>query len=110
MQRGGYKRRSDPEGLGGILKREVRPKVRRRRRDEDRARRKWDEVVGVELASRTAVMSFRRKVLRVQVDSSALLAELDGIYKKELISALAEGEDPVMVRTIEFQLAGAAGG
>lgn len=109
MQRGGGKRRAGPEAIGDILKREVRPKVRRRRRDEDRARRKWPQVVGADLASRTAVMSFRRKVLRVQVDSSALLAELDGIYKKELISALAEGEDPVMVRTIEFQLAGASG-
>ncbi|MHC4505186.1 MAG: DciA family protein [Planctomycetota bacterium] len=109
MQRGGGKRRTGPEGLGDILKREIRPKVRRRRRDEDRARHKWTAVIGDELASRTAVVSFRRKVLRVQVDSSALLAELDGIYKKELISALAEGEDPVMVRTIEFQLAGASG-
>jgi predicted nucleic acid-binding Zn ribbon protein len=109
LQRGGGKRRTGPEGIGDILKREIRPKVRRRRRDEDRARHKWTEVIGEELASRTSVVSFRRKVLRVQVDSSALLAELDGIYKKELISALAEGEDPVMVRTIEFQLAGASG-
>ncbi len=77
MQRGGGKRRSDPEGLGDILKREIRPKVRRRRRDEDRARHKWTKVIGEELASRTWVMSFRRKVLRVQVESSALLAELD---------------------------------
>ena len=101
-------RRRDPEGIGDILKREVVPK--RWRLEGERARRKWSAVVGPDIASRTVVVSFRRKVLRVQVDSSALLAELDGIYKKELISALAEGDDPVMVRTIGFQLAGAAGG
>ena len=45
----------------------------------------------------------------MRVNSSALLAELDGIYKRDLVAALAEGEDPVAVRTIDFELAGAVG-
>ena len=36
--------------------------------------RKWAEVAGPAIAARTSVVSFKRKVLRVRVDSSALLA------------------------------------
>lgn len=105
---GGARRKTDPEGIGDILQREMGPKRKRRRKEHEQVCRKWLEVIGPDLASRTAVISFRRKVLRIEVDSSALLAELGGIYKKELISALAEGNEPVMVRTIDFQLAGAS--
>jgi predicted nucleic acid-binding Zn ribbon protein len=82
--------------------------ARRRAAVDERVRRKWEEVVGADLARRTAVVSFRRRVLRVRVESSALLAELAGVYRKELVSAMAEGEEPVAVRTIDFELAGAS--
>lgn len=96
------------EGLGEVLKREIMRGARRRRRVEAKVRAKWDEVVGEEIARRTVPVSFRGHVLRVRVESSALLAELSGIYKKELVTAMAEGENPVSVRTIEFELAGGA--
>ena len=104
--RGG--RRDAIEGLGDILGREIRKEARQRRRVDEQVRVKWEEVVGPELAARTVVVSFTRHVLRVRVESSALLAELSGIYKKELIATMAEGENPVSVRTIEFELVGAS--
>ena len=99
-----------PEGLGEILRRTVGRDVRRWRGVGGVVRRKWEEVAGPEIAARTSVVSFKRKVLRVRVDSSALLAELDGIYRKSLLISLAEGDEPVYVRTISFELAGAGAG
>ncbi len=107
--RGNPKRGTQPEGIGDILSRKFGRDEERLRRLTERVALKWREVAGPEIASRTAVIGFRRKVLRVRVNSSALLAELDGIYKRDLVAALAEGEDPVAVRTIEFELAGAVG-
>jgi hypothetical protein len=91
--------------LGDILGREVR-RVSKEQRGVDRARTKWLEVVGPVLGPRTSVISYRASILRVRVESSALLQELAGIYKRELISAMASGADPVAVRNIEFELAG----
>ncbi len=105
---GQHGKAAGPEGLGDILGREM---ARRRKRGwgvDERVRRKWTAVAGPEIAARTSVASFRRKVLRVRVDSSALLAELEGVYKKHLLISLAEGDDPVYVRDLSFQLSGAA--
>lgn len=104
--RGG--RRDVVEGLGDILGREIRREARQRRRVDEQVRVKWEETVGPEIAARTAVVSFTRHVLRIRVESSALLAELSGIYKKELVAAMAEGGNPVSLRTIEFELVGAS--
>ncbi len=109
QSRGNPKKGTEPEGIGDILSRTLGRDFGKLRRFNERIALKWREVAGAEIASRTAVIGFRRKVLRVRVESSALLAELDGIYKRDLIAALAEGEDPVAVRTIEFKLVGAAG-
>ena len=105
----GRSRAAGPEGIGDILKRTLGAGAKRELGASARARRRWADVAGEEIGARTSVVSFRRGVLRVRVESSPLLAELDGIYKKELIAALAEGGEPLAVRTIEFELAGAAG-
>ena len=105
----GGPRESMTEGLGEVLKREIMRGARQRRKVDARVRAKWEEVVGPEIASRAVPVAFRAHVLRVRVESSALLSELSGIYRKELLSAMAEGDNAVSVRTIEFELAGASG-
>jgi len=99
-----------PEGLGDILGRVVARSKKRGWNVDENVRRKWVQVAGPEIAARTSVVSFRRKILRIRVDSSALLAELEGVYRKHLLISLAEGDDPVYVRNLSFQLSGAAGG
>ena len=96
------------EGIGRILQREIIREAKRRRRVDAKVRVKWEEVVGEEIARRTAPVSFRGHVLRVRVESSALLGELSGIYRKEIVAAMAEGDNAVSVRTIEFELVGAS--
>ena len=102
--------RHGPEGLGDILGREMARRKRQGWSVDEKVLRKWAEVAGPAIAARTSVVSFKRKVLRVRVDSSALLAELDGVYRKHLVISLAEGEDPVYVRNVSFELSGAARG
>lgn len=99
-----------PEGLGDILGRVVARGKRRGWNVDENVRRKWAQVAGPEIAARTSVVSFRRKILRIRVDSSALLAELEGVYRKHLLISLAEGDDPVYVRNLSFELSGATGG
>ena len=107
--RGKRGRAGGPEGLDDILGRVITSQKKRGWNVDDNVRRKWAEVAGSEIAARTSVVSFKRKVLRVRVDSSALLAELEGVYRKHLLISLAEGEDPVYVRNLSFELSGAAG-
>ena len=99
------RRTNAPEGLGDILGREVK-RATGEKKGLDLAREKWKSVVGPGLAPKTAVVSLKAHVLRVRVESSALLQELAGIYKRELIAAMATGENPVSLRNIEFELAG----
>ena len=69
-------------------------------------RQKWRQAVGEELAARTRVISFRRGVLRVEVQSSALLQELACVYKEEITRSLVAGDSPLPVRDMRFQLPG----
>lgn len=96
----------EPEKLADILK-EVAREARRRVRVSEEVLAKWNEVVGPELARRTAPVDFSNGILRVKVESSTLMSELAGVYKRELIAAMAEGERPIAVRDIRFELAGA---
>jgi hypothetical protein len=107
---GKHRRAGGPEGLGDILGRVVTYQKKRGWGVDENIRSKWVEVAGSEIAARTSVVSFKRKILRVRVDSSALLAELEGVYRKQLVISLAEGDNPVYVRNISFQLSGTAGG
>lgn len=93
-----------PKHLGDVIDGLVSRGRKGRWPREVRARKKWGEVVGPEVEEQTAVESLKRGVLKVRVGSSALLAELDGFYKKELILAMASGERPVAVRDIKFVL------
>jgi hypothetical protein len=99
------RRHRAPEGLGDILGREIK-RASSEREGIAEARRKWHDVVGPGLSPRTEVIGYRANVLRVRVESSVLLQELAGIYKSELIAAMATGERPVAVRSIEFELSG----
>lgn len=86
-QRGGA-----PESLGDILKRTmrgVRPAVVRRRGVAGA----WAAAAGAELSEDTRAVSLNHGVLTVEVRSSALLAELQGFRRDDLLARLL-GADP----------------
>ena len=70
-----------------------------------RAGRKWERVAGRRLAAASRPRSLRRGVLTVEVDSSALLAELGGFRRQELLRGLVAGPEPLGVREVKFVLA-----
>lgn len=95
-----------PSSLSDILNCGLIKDIKKKATVDEKVRKKWSEVVGDNIASMSRVVLFSRGVLQVEVNSSALLSELDGIYKKELILSLGEGEDPVDVNHITFKLSG----
>jgi len=91
--------------LGEILDRAVVRPARRQRSMIARAKRKWEAVAGRETAAHSWPRRVRRGVLTVEVDSSALLAELAGYRREEILRSLGEGPDSLGVRKIKFVLA-----
>jgi hypothetical protein len=94
-----------PERLGDILPRAVVKPARRNRSLLARAERKWSRAVGEALAVHCWPRSLRRGLLTVEVDSSALLAEMGGYRRAELVGKLAGEPEPLGVREIRFVLA-----
>jgi len=94
-----------PERLGDILGRAVVKPARRSRTLLERARRKWDATVGRAVAEHSRPRIFRRGLLTVEVDSSALLAKLSGFRRAGLVHELAGEPEPLGVRDIKFVLA-----
>ena len=92
--------------LGDVVKRIVRGSARRGSRSHEEAGAKWAEVVGAEVAARTRVTGYDRRVLRIGVESSALLAELAGFYKQGILESLQSGERPLPVVDVRFELDG----
>ena len=66
----------------------------------------WAEAAGEAVAAHTRVVEFKGMVLRVQVDSSALLGELVGFHRDGILEKLRAGPDPLWVREVRFELSG----
>ena len=76
-----------------------------RRTLHDQVGRAWVEVVGPENAVHTRVSrTIRRGVLRVEVDSPTLLAELSGFRKAEILHGLQERIKRKHIEDIRFRL------
>jgi predicted nucleic acid-binding Zn ribbon protein len=72
---------------------------------QDRIGRAWCEILGAETARHTRLArTVKRGVLEVQVDSPALLAELSGFRKAEILKALQEQVTQVFIEDIRFRL------
>ena len=96
--------RHRPERLGEALARSLSKRGLGERLRVHALNEKWRRAVGEEIAPHTRVLSFARGVLRVQVDSSALLQELASVYTEAITRSLGSGEGPLAVRQIRFQL------
>jgi len=94
------------ERLGDFLDRSVMKPAKRARSMIARARRKWVAVAGKETAVHSQPRSVRRGLLTVEVDSCALLAELAGYRRGELLRGLVGEPEPLGIRDIRFVLGG----
>ena len=80
-----------------------------KRGHQSRIERQWREAVGPKAAAHTRVAAFSGMVLRVEVDSSALLHELVAFRRADLLERLRSGDRPLLVRDVRFELAGRRG-
>lgn len=72
---------------------------------QDQVGRAWCDLVGPEAAGHTRLArTIRRGVLRVEVDSPALLAELAGFRRPELLRGLQERIKRKHIEEIRFKL------
>jgi predicted nucleic acid-binding Zn ribbon protein len=83
------------------LMRDVRPGPRRRRSGVQDA---WSRVAGTELADEARPATLRKGVLTVEVRSAALLHELEGFRKDELLARLLEEDASGRVTGLKFRL------
>ena len=63
----------------------------------------WDSVVGPELSGRMRISSFRRGVLEIAVDSSALLTEV-GFFRGAILEDIRQRVKKPFVSRISFVL------
>lgn len=76
-----------------------------RKMRHDSLGRAWCEIIGVDLAEHTRLSrKIDKGVLRVEVDSSALLAELSGLRKTEIIRELNEKVKSIYIEDVRFRL------
>jgi predicted nucleic acid-binding Zn ribbon protein len=72
---------------------------------QDQVGRAWCEIVGPDVVRHTRLgRAIRRGVLRVEVDSPAVLAELSGFRKGELLKGLQERIRRKHIEEIRFKL------
>lgn len=69
----------------------------------------WTELVPVELSAHTRLVSLNRGVLRVFVDSSGRLYELDRLLRSGVFDELVTRHKGKAVRRVELKVGGTAG-
>ena len=94
------------EPIGPILARCMRSWGLLRPTRQRRLARAWCEAVGPETARHTRILSFRRGVLEVAVDSAARLQELVCFEKSAILDRLRQNLGSMYVRDIRFRPGG----
>ena len=90
--------------MGEILKRVLKDAGLDRPRRHEEIAGAWRDVAGPEIAAETAVRSFRKGVLTIEVGSAALHHELTTFQRKELLTALRTRLRDVFVEDLRFAL------
>lgn len=94
------------EPIGDILAR-LAPRYtgRRRRKARNRVHEAWERAAGPELVEDARPGPLHKGVLTIEVRSAALLSELEGFRKQQLLSRLLEEDDSGRVTGLRFRIA-----
>ncbi len=88
---GAPRRGGEPELVGDVLRRLMRDVAPRRSvRRRDVVREAWEQAAGPALAEETRPATLRGGVLTVEVRSAALLHELEGFRRDELLARVLD--------------------
>jgi hypothetical protein len=64
----------------------------------------WDQAVGAEIAAHTLVGELNRGTLQVMVANPALLAELNGFHKTNILQTLKDARPEYKFKQLKFKL------
>ncbi len=64
----------------------------------------WDQAVGAEIAAHTRVGELNRGTLQIMVANPALLAELNGFHKGNILEALKAARPEYKFKQLKFKL------
>ena len=64
----------------------------------------WDQAVGAEIAGHTRVGELNRGTLQILVANPALLAELNGFHKANILQTLRETQPDYKIKQLKFKL------
>ncbi len=101
---GGERRGGQPEPIAAILSRYMRGVQPSPRRARSGIAAAWQTICGPELAEETHAASLRKGVLTVEVRSNALLSELAGFRRDDLLGRLLEADTTGRIRGLRFRL------
>lgn len=91
--------------ISEILK-EVMPKTGPRGgKTQQRLWKAWKEVVGDKKAEHTRISSLKRGSLHIEVESPAMLQELTGMNKREIVTTMKEKLGEIFLTDIRLKLA-----
>ena len=83
-------KRGEPQRLGEVLRGAVVRPAKTMRSRLAHAQKAWTRAAGKKVAAHTRVTSLAGGTLHVRVDSSALLAQIDGFLREDILTRLHE--------------------
>lgn len=93
----------EPETVGALAKQVLRSIGVDRSGKNLKVRRAWEEAAGEEVSACTRVEALKDNVLVVLVESSALMSELAGFRRKEILDYIKEKYPRLGILEIDFK-------
>lgn len=101
-----HRNRKDPDLSLGFMRERFKREVQKPYEQLGELADVWTELVPKELASHTRLMSLNRGVLRVAVDSSGRLYELDRLLRSGVFDQIVTRHKGKAIRRVELKVAG----
>lgn len=94
--------RRKPRALGDVVREFLETSGLSRRAELAHVEAAWRKVAGPDVAARTRLMGVKRYVVTIEVGSPALLSELSGFRKRDLVARMAAELPDQLVKDIKF--------
>ncbi len=95
---------TEPEGLGNVLSSLFALKGYGKAKSSGQLQELWNQVVELDVAAVTKVISLRNGVLQIGVGNSAVLNELHSFRKMELLEKIKQASNGPQIKDLKFKL------
>ncbi len=94
---------AEPHRIGKVLSELIALKGLARVHGVEQLQQAWRTVAGEEIGRQSRVLELSRGVLQIGVGNSAVLSELAGFHKQQLLQSLQERFADLKIRDIKFK-------